>query len=146
MNLWVLIMSSCLIAKKLSKDIIFSVLEATQRAAIASYDWIGKADNKAADAAAVGAMRDIFNKIDFKGCVVIGEGERDKAPMLYIGEKVGTGIEGSVEIDIAVDPLECTNICAEAGYGSISVATITQKRRTSSCSRSLYAKNCYREI
>ncbi len=111
----------------INNDIIFSVLEATQRAAIASFDWIGRGNNESADRAAVNAMRSAFNQIDFQGNIVIGEGERDKAPMLYIAEKIGLNNSIGPEIDIAVDPLEGTNICAEFGYNAISVATITHK-------------------
>lgn len=85
-------------------------LKVTQNAAIASYSWIGKEDRHAADGAATEAMRKAFNHINFNGTVVIGEGERDEAPMLYIGEKLGTG-KGPA-LDIAVDPLEGTNLCA----------------------------------
>ncbi len=85
-------------------------LKVTQSAAIASYAWIGKDDRHAADGAATDAMRKAFNDINFDGTVVIGEGERDEAPMLYIGEKLGTG--SGPKLDIAVDPLEGTNLCA----------------------------------
>jgi fructose-1,6-bisphosphatase class II len=80
-----------------------------EKAAIASSRWNGKGDKVSADQAATTAMRDAFNDIDFSGRIVIGEGERDEAPMLYIGEELGRGGEG---IDIAVDPLEGTNLCA----------------------------------
>ncbi|MFC0158876.1 class II fructose-bisphosphatase [Mameliella alba] len=82
-----------------------------EQAAIASADWIGRGDEKAADQAAVNAMRDQLNKLDIKGVVVIGEGERDEAPMLYIGEEVGNG-EGP-GVDIALDPLEGTTLTAK---------------------------------
>lgn len=82
-----------------------------EQAAIASADWIGRGDEKAADQAAVNAMREQLNQLDIKGVVVIGEGERDEAPMLYIGEEVGTG-EGP-GVDIALDPLEGTTLTAK---------------------------------
>ena len=83
----------------------------SEAAAIASADLIGRGDEKAADQAAVNAMRDQLNKLDISGFVVIGEGERDKAPMLYIGEEVGTGKGPGV--DIALDPLEGTTLTAK---------------------------------
>ena len=86
-------------------------LQATESAAIAASKWIGKGDGKAADGAAVEAMRSVFDTVPFIGRVAIGEGERDDAPMLWIGEPLGSlqGVPGSPAIDIAVDPLECTN-------------------------------------
>lgn len=103
----------------MDKNLALDFVRITEEAAIASAKWLGKGDNKAADAAAVKAMRNRFNSIDFKGTVVIGEGERDEAPMLFIGEKLGTGKGPSV--DIAVDPLECTNSVAFGRPNSISV-------------------------
>src|SRR6056297_1439422 len=82
-----------------------------EQAAIASADWIGRGDEKAADQAAVNAMREQLNKLDIKGVVVIGEGERDEAPMLFIGEEVGNG--NGPEVDIALDPLEGTSLTAK---------------------------------
>ena len=82
-----------------------------EQAAIASADWVGRGDEKAADQAAVNAMREQLNKLDIQGVVVIGEGERDEAPMLYIGEEVGNGTGPGV--DIALDPLEGTTLTAK---------------------------------
>jgi len=105
----------------LSSDIIATV----EQAAIACYDWIGKGDNMAADAAAVKSMRNSLNKMNIAGTIVIGEGERDEAPMLYIGEKVG--IKGAThKVDIALDPLEGTTICANAGESSLAVIAFAQ--------------------
>ena len=105
----------------LSSDIIALV----DKAAIACYDWIGKGDNMAADAAAVKSMRSSLNKMNIAGTIVIGEGERDEAPMLYIGEKVG--IKGAThKVDIALDPLEGTTICANAGESSLAVIAFAQ--------------------
>lgn len=105
----------------LSSDIIATV----EKAAIACYDWIGKGDNMAADDAAVKSMRSSLNKMNIAGTIVIGEGERDEAPMLYIGEKVG--IKGAThKIDIALDPLEGTTICANAGESSLAVIAFAQ--------------------
>ena len=88
---------------------IMDILGVAEKAAIASAAWNGRGDKMAADQAATTAMREAFNDIDFSGRIVIGEGERDEAPMLFIGEELGRGGE---EIDIAVDPLEGTNLCA----------------------------------
>jgi fructose-1,6-bisphosphatase class II len=88
---------------------IMQILEVAEFAAIEAARWNGRGDKVAADKAATEAMRAAFNNIDFSGRIVIGEGERDEAPMLYIGEELGRGGE---EIDIAVDPLEGTNLCA----------------------------------
>ena len=90
-------------------------VEAVDQAAIASAAWRGKGDKNAADDAAVKAMRRTFDAVPFDGRVAIGEGERDDAPMLYIGEELGSmiGQSGAPQIDIAVAPLECTNNCAD---------------------------------
>lgn len=88
---------------------IMQILEVAEVAAIEAAKWNGRGDKHAADQAATEAMRRAFNNIDFSGRIVIGEGERDEAPMLYIGEELGRGGE---QIDIAVDPLEGTNLCA----------------------------------
>lgn len=88
---------------------IMEIVNVAELAAIASSEWVGRGDKVAADQAATTAMRNAFNDMEFSGRIVIGEGERDEAPMLYIGEELGKGGE---EIDIAVDPLEGTNLCA----------------------------------
>ena len=92
-------------------DLIEHFLQATEAAAVAASAWKGLKDGKAADGAAVEAMRAVFDSVPFDGRVAIGEGERDDAPMLWIGEPLGSmqGIAGAPTIDIAVDPLECTN-------------------------------------
>ena len=100
------------------------IIEVTEKAAIACYDWIGKGDNMAADQAAVTSMRSTLNLMNISGTIVIGEGERDEAPMLYIGEKVG---KGGIEVDIALDPLEGTTICANAGPNSLAVIAFAKK-------------------
>ena len=100
-------------------------MNVTSKAAIASYPLVGKKDKIAADKAAVDSMRNELNKLDIKGQIVIGEGELDEAPMLYIGEKVGT--TNGPEIDIAVDPLEGTNFAANNLPGALSVIAITEK-------------------
>jgi fructose-1,6-bisphosphatase II / sedoheptulose-1,7-bisphosphatase len=101
------------------------MVRVTEAAAIAASTLVGRGDEKAADAAAVEAMRAALNELDMDGTVVIGEGERDEAPMLFIGEKVGTG--NGPEIDIALDPLEGTTICAKAGPNSLAVLAIAEK-------------------
>lgn len=95
------------------------VLSATEQAAIAAARWIGKGDGKAADQAAVDEMRKRFNRIEFDGLVVIGEGAKDEAAELYVGEKLGTG--NGPAIDIAVDPLECTDSVASGRPNAICV-------------------------
>ena len=101
------------------------IVAATEQAAIASSMLIGLGDEKAADQKAVDAMRTALNQIDFKGRIVIGEGERDEAPMLYIGEEVGTG--RNHEVDIALDPLEGTTITAKGMPNSLSVIAAAQR-------------------
>ncbi|NQY82320.1 MAG: class II fructose-bisphosphatase [Alphaproteobacteria bacterium] len=105
-------------------ETIWMAHEATRAAAVASYDWIGRGQQKKADAAAVDAMRASLNAADIAGRVVIGEGERDEAPMLYIGEDVGQGTFG---VDIALDPLEGTALCAEARTGSMAVLAFAER-------------------
>jgi fructose-1,6-bisphosphatase II / sedoheptulose-1,7-bisphosphatase len=100
------------------------IIEVVEKAAISCYDWIGKGDNMAADHAAVESMRENLNLMNITGTIVIGEGERDEAPMLYIGEKVG---KGGIEVDIALDPLEGTTICANAGESSLAVIAFAKK-------------------
>jgi fructose-1,6-bisphosphatase II / sedoheptulose-1,7-bisphosphatase len=101
------------------------MVRVTEAAAIAASRLIGRGDEKAADAAAVEAMRDALNELDFEGTVVIGEGERDEAPMLFIGEKVGRG--NGPKIDIALDPLEGTTITAKAGPNALAVLAIAEE-------------------
>jgi fructose-1,6-bisphosphatase II / sedoheptulose-1,7-bisphosphatase len=97
----------------LSRTLTIEIARVTESAAIAAAHWRGRGDEKQADQAAVDAMRQALNSIlDMDGLVVIGEGERDEAPMLYIGEKVGSGT--GQRIDIALDPLEGTTLCAKA--------------------------------
>ena len=101
------------------------ILKVSQLAAIAVYDYIGKKDETSADRAAVCSMREELNKLDFNGTIVIGEGERDKAPMISIGEKLGTN-NGPI-LDIAVDPLEGTNFVAKNLPGALSVIAVAEK-------------------
>jgi fructose-1,6-bisphosphatase II / sedoheptulose-1,7-bisphosphatase len=108
----------------LDRNITFEAVRVTEAAAIAAYDFMGRGDEKAADQAAVTAMRTALGQINIDGTVVIGEGERDKAPMLYIGEKVGSGT--GPKIDIALDPLEGTTICATGGPNSMAVIAMSE--------------------
>lgn len=103
----------------MDRNLALEFVRVTEAAAIAASKWFGRGDKKAADQAAVDEMRDRFNYVDFKGEVMIGEGKKDEAPELYIGEKLGTG-KGSA-IDIAVDPLECTDSVANGAPNAISV-------------------------
>ncbi len=103
---------------------IVEMLEVTEAAALAAARWMGKGEKNLADLAAVEAMREAFDQLDISGEIVIGEGERDEAPMLYIGEKVGAGGE---EIDIAVDPLEGTNLTAYGQPNSLAVLAFGPK-------------------
>ena len=111
-------------SKVLDRVFVLEMVRVTEAAAIAASTLTGRGDEKAADAAAVEAMRAALNAIDMEGTVVIGEGERDEAPMLYIGEKVGTGTGPA--IDIALDPLEGTTICAKSGPNSLAVLAIAE--------------------
>lgn len=107
------------------RNFVMEAIRVSEQAAIAAYHWIGKGDEKSADRAAVDAMRKALNKLEIEGTVVIGEGERDEAPMLFIGEKVGTGKGPSM--DIALDPLEGTTICAQAAPNSLAVVAFAPK-------------------
>ena len=108
----------------LDRILTLEVVRATEAAAVAAAKLVGRGDEREADQAAVDAMRAAFNMLKMDGTVVIGEGERDEAPMLYIGEKVGTG-EGP-KIDIALDPLEGTTLTAKAGPGALSVLAVAE--------------------
>ena len=115
------------LANELDRVLVLEMVRVTEKAAIAASKLIGRGDEKAADAAAVEAMRRAFDKLYIDGTVVIGEGERDEAPMLYIGEKVG-GAPGKVpKIDIALDPLEGTTITAKAGPNALAVLAAAEE-------------------
>ena len=108
-----------------NKEFIDKIINVTSKAAIACYPYIGKKDKILADKAATDEMRNHLNKLNINGEVVIGEGELDEAPMLFIGEKLGTGKGPS--IDIAVDPVEGTNFAANNLPGALSVISISEK-------------------
>ena len=110
--------------KIIERVLAMELVRVTERAAVASAKLRGRGDEKAADQAAVDAMRRELNKLPIDGEVVIGEGERDEAPMLFIGEKVGT--KKGPKVDIAVDPLEGTTLCAKDMPGSIAVMAMAQ--------------------
>ena len=103
----------------LDRNLALEAVRVTEAAALSASRWMGRGDEKAADQAAVDSMRIALNGMDIAGTVVIGEGERDEAPMLFIGEKVGTG--KGPKIDIALDPLEGTTICATGGSNALAV-------------------------
>jgi len=109
----------------MNRNLALEFVRVTEMAAIASARLMGRGDEKAADQAAVDAMRAMLDSVECDATVVIGEGERDEAPMLYIGEKVGSG--RGPELEIALDPLEGTTVCATGGYNSISVMAIAEK-------------------
>jgi fructose-1,6-bisphosphatase class II len=121
-------------------DLSLEMLRAVEEAAIASARTMGMGDPHGSDQAAVEAMRKCMDTIPMEGTIVIGEGERDEAPMLYIGEHVGTPRDGDrIVVDIAVDPLEGTNLCSTGGAGSITVLAASEKGGL------LHAPDCYME-
>jgi len=105
----------------MDRNLALELVRVTESAALASARWMGKGDKIAADQAAVDAMRNAFNTVAIDGTVVIGEGERDEAPMLYIGEEVGAG---GPKVDIALDPLECTNSVAYGRPNALAVIAV----------------------
>lgn len=108
----------------MDRNVALEAVRVTEAAALAASRMVGRGDEKAADKAAVDAMRTALNTLNIDGTVVIGEGERDEAPMLYIGERVGAG---GPEIDIALDPLEGTTITAKGGQNAMAVIALTDK-------------------
>ena len=109
----------------LNKDLVEKIINVTSKAATSCYKFIGQNQKENADKAATDSMRNEINKIDINGEVVIGEGELDEAPMLYIGEKLGMG--GVLNLDIAVDPVEGTNFVAKNLPGALSVISVAEK-------------------
>lgn len=128
-----------LVAKEqtLDKEQQLDFLGVVEAAALACARWVGKGDRNSADQAACEAMRRTLNALDMQGTIVIGEGERDEAPMLYIGEKVGTG--SGPKVSIAVDPLEGTNLCANGVPNAISVLAAAIEGE----GRLMHAPDCY---
>ena len=111
----------------LDRVLVLEMVRVTEAAAVAASKLVGRGDEKAAHHAAVEAMRDALNQLEFDGTVVIGEGERDEAPMLFIGEKVGAAQGSGPKIDIALDPLEGTTITAKAGVNAMAVLAIAEE-------------------
>jgi fructose-1,6-bisphosphatase II len=111
----------------MDRNLALEAVRVTEAAAIASARFMGRGDNHGADRAAVEAMRRAFNDLAIDGEVVIGEGERDEAPMLYIGERVGRRDPGAPQVEIAVDPLEGTNLCSSGAANAIAVLAMGEK-------------------
>jgi fructose-1,6-bisphosphatase II len=107
------------------RNLALEFVRVTEAAAIEASSWIGRGDKNAADQAAVDAMRERLNQIDFRGKIVIGEGEKDEAPMLFTGELVGQGT--MTPLDLAVDPLECTDSVAHGRYNALAVIAAGKK-------------------
>lgn len=107
---------------QVERSLSMELVRVTEAAALASARWMGRGKKDEADGAATSAMRNVFDTVPMKGTVVIGEGEMDEAPMLYIGEKLGTGF--GPRVDVAVDPLEGTNIVASGGWNALAVLAV----------------------
>lgn len=128
--------------QNIESDLALEFLRVVEKAAIASARTMGQGDRKLADEVATEAMRQTMDTVPMRGTIVIGEGERDEAPMLYIGEKVGAKFPDGMEVpevDIAVDPLEGTNLCATGAPGSITVLAASERGGL------LNAPDCYME-
>lgn len=111
----------------MDRELALNIVRVTEAAALGCGKYLGRGDKEIADQAAVDGMRSMFQVLDISGTVVIGEGEMDEAPMLYIGEKIGTWIENSLKIDIAVDPLDGTNLVAKGLPGALAVVAVAPK-------------------
>src|ERR1700677_3141287 len=111
----------------MDRNLALEFVRITEAAALACARYMGRGDEKKADQAAVDAMRRAFDSVRIDGTVVIGEGERDEAPMLFIGEKVGNKTGDAPKVDIALDPLEGTTICARGGENAISVIAVADQ-------------------
>src|SRR5258708_18201166 len=124
------------------RDLALELVRVVEEAGIAAARTMGEGDGKKSDHVAVQAMRRAFETLPLAGTIVIGEGERDKAPMLYIGEQVGAVPPAGIaypQVDIAVDPLEGTNLCATGSPGSIAVLAASERNGL------LHAPDCYME-
>jgi fructose-1,6-bisphosphatase II len=111
----------------MKRELAIEFARVTEAAALAAHQWVGRGDKEAADQAAVDAMRTMLNKININGEIVIGEGEIDEAPMLYIGEKVGIRKDADISVDIAVDPVEGTRMTAQGQGNALAVMAIGNK-------------------
>ena len=109
----------------ITRNLSLELVRVTEAAALMAGRWMGRGDKEAADGAAVDALRQVLDTIDMQGVVVIGEGQKDKAPMLYTGEEVGTG-QGP-EVDIAVDPVEGTRLVAQGMPNSIVIMAVAER-------------------
>lgn len=121
----------------MERELALEIVRVTELAALASAPWMGRGEKDNADGAATSAMRSMFDSLDIKGTVVIGEGEMDEAPMLYIGESVGNG--NGPEVDVAVDPLEGTELVAKGLNNAMSVIAVAPKGKL------LHAPDMYME-
>jgi fructose-1,6-bisphosphatase II len=113
--------------KPMERNLALELVRVTEMAAMAAGRWMGRGDKNAADQAAVDAMRYALSSVDMDGIVVIGEGEKDEAPMLYNGERIGNG--NPPQVDIAVDPIDGTTLLALGRPNAISVVALTEARR-----------------
>lgn len=111
----------------MDRELALNIVRVTEAAALGCGKYMGRGNKEIADQAAVDGMRSMFQVLDIAGTVVIGEGELDEAPMLYIGEKIGTWEEGAPEIDIAVDPLDGTKLVAKGLPGALAVVAVAPK-------------------
>lgn len=111
--------------RPLDRNLALELVRATEAAALAAARWMGRGDKEAVDQAAVDAMRMVLQTVDMDGVVVIGEGEKDEAPMLYIGERIGNG--NSPRVDVAVDPIDGTGLTANGQLGAISVVAVAER-------------------
>src|SRR5919108_4889086 len=112
-------------ATRPDRNLALELVRVTESAAMAAGRWVGRGDKTAADQAAVDAMRAMLDSVSMDGTVVIGEGEKDEAPMLYNGERIGDG--SPPEVDIAVDPLEGTELCAKGMPSAIAVIALAER-------------------
>lgn len=112
-------------AEKPDRNLALELVRATEAAALAAARWMGRGDKHAVDRAAVNAMRLVLNSVEMDGVVVIGEGVKDHAPMLYCGERLGSGTDPKV--DVAVDPVDGTSLTADGGAGALSVVAISER-------------------
>src|SRR2546423_6640465 len=111
--------------EELDRNLALELVRVTEAAALAAGRWVGRGDKEGGDGAAVDAMRKLINSISMQGVVVIGEGEKDNAPMLYNGEKVGDGT--GAEVDVAVDPIDGTTLMAKGMPNAVSVLAVAAR-------------------
>ena len=129
----------------LDSDLSLDFLRVVERAAVACAHTMGQGDRHGSDQAAVEAMRHEMDSVPIDGTIVIGEGERDEAPMLFIGEKVGMAVKDTgghhyPEVDIAVDPLEGTNLCATGAPNALAVLAASEQRRAAARARPVHGE------